>query len=326
MSLYNPTGVLPLLIGFNTGTVALVANSTAFVSATEYWNNSETGSINTLATWTSSNTSSFTVKTGSIVWVSGAIGGLTGYVSASFLNITGVLPVVVYSPVYRPLIPESGTVKFHTLVTGSALVDNVFGNTWAMVGTVPYNTASAPFPESFGPTAVGNYFTSGTGAGTSADFTGSTTLGIIFKKPTTGADRQLVFNMDTTDTKGWLAYYENSTNSVTLYVNTSGGAKIVRSVCSTGTNGIVAWVGGWNNTDGFIYSRCNESALSSTIQSGGPIYGGTRTLALGRSTDGGPGIFTGYIAECYMSDQAPTSATLTALYQAMSASLSGGVP
>ena len=236
---------------------------------------------------------------------------------------------ILLSLAYPPsllLIPESGTVLTHVYVRNSSLLDTVTTNTWVMTGSVPFNASSSNFPESFGPTASGSYFKSGSGAD-SLDISGSTTVAAIFKRPVTGSNGIILFNMNAADNKGWLVYFMTSGQGwIDMYINTAAGPKIGRAPCPTGSvDGIVAWAGGWNNTTGLVYSLCNNN-YAELAQVGGPLIDTTSQLAIGRATDGGTGIFSGSIAEIYVSTAVPTSASLVALYQAMSSSLSGAVP
>lgn len=223
----------------------------------------------------------------------------------------------VYVPRY--LIPESGTVRVHVLVAAGSVVDKVAGNVWTVVGSLPFNGASGSYPESAGPFSTANYLSA------SGDYINQGTAytwAAILKLGSNVAQNIFSDMVDTVGGQLW--QYDNTTVSQEVSFNTTDGLfQGVQANPSPVASGSVAVAfGGWDGTT--YYFAWNAGPLATSGPKGGPGTGGARTLFIGKQSTGAP--WLGTISELYYSSVTPTSASLAALYKAISGSLGGLVP
>lgn len=221
-----------------------------------------------------------------------------------------------------PLIRESGTVYIHVWTDGRNIIDTKVGNVWTTVGGVALNASSGVFPCSFGPFTPSAYLSAGVDyLSVASPFT----YAYIATFSTGSAG--YVFS-DMTDTVGGWGNYTTGNGGKSEVVIATPGVTAANTVLGiSGTAGRpVACVGGFDGTNWF--HRFNSSSLNSAVNATTIVGPNRKTLIGAGLTNAGvpTQAWSGKIAEFYLSNETPTSASLAALYNSISSSLSGAVP
>lgn len=318
---YPPAGGGSVTLPYLTGVTVVPTAITMSAGSTQFYasgtlsgtNGISTGVLaNSFLSWSSGDTAYVTVsQAGLATWVSGTSAGQTVYVTASALgNVQGTVSLLAKQAAAAYLIPESGTVKFHVYTTGTTLIDTVGTNTWNVTNNPTWNAASGtwPFPKSW--TGGGTAFTA------ASDYIRNNQPFIfagIFALSAGGGE----YIMNSWDNNGGWGIYTTGEGGKCEIVRYNGGlaaAVAVNGIAGVGKPQLV--VGGFDGTT--WYMRVNGSALASQAVSA-PAVGASSGLKMCDP-------YTNKVAEFYVSALTPTSASIAALYNAVSSALNGAVP
>lgn len=309
------------------GTSISASSTQQFVASGTFknWslNSTASYSVQSFVSWSSSNTGYFTInQSGLATWVSASA---TGTVSATFMTVTGTTTVYTLSPPTQYSIYTWTTASLvHVFVTGAALSATITGSSFTDIGSGPtLVAASGSYPEAF-------KFATSTGIASVAtndamDTTADWQAAIIMKYPSNDLSQWIMNENNGSLNAGFrLAVYQPNGNFYYSFDNGGNDDMVLAGGITTADQPLVLLVGKVGARGKRM--QINNGTFTSGTNGFDYVQATSDPFRIGAFQGGGGQSMNHPIAEIYIEQVTPTSASFAALYNLAKAKLGSLLP